>query len=332
MISLRGMFKRRGRNAAQWFLRTKSDRATPRDDRKLTRWLSQGTHESDYQLMELVWQLSGELKGDRSVDYLSRRVSPAATRSGILRARSLVIAGIAALIVLSIGLPVLLPRSATYATGIAEQRRVELWDHSRLLLNTASSVRIEYSLRHRHIVLESGEATFEVAKNRWRPFEVTTSKGSATALGTRFDVFVRPTSMEVAIVEGTVAVRSAQDTSAQNMAIVRTGQLATVTAQHKIVIGVADLTPILNAQVERLEFDNVPITDAIAEFNLYSRKPVRAATEEISARRISGVFHASDTATFANSLAASLRLRVEDTAEAVVLVKRDTQPRTEHDR
>ena len=46
----------------------------------------------------------------------------------------------------------------------------------------------------------------------------------------------------------------------------------------------------------RLEFDNVPLADALAEFNRYSKTPVLAQSAAVSARRISGVFQVGDSA------------------------------------
>jgi transmembrane sensor len=311
----------RRRSAAQRFLRSKAGHVTAAEERKLTQWLAKGNHEREYALMEAVWQLSGELKGDPAVDRLSVGVPAwASSRRSGPRAWA-VAAAVVAVPILLVSRIVLMPSEQAYRTGVGEQRTVILSDGSQVFMNTASALQIEYSLLRRVVRLESGEATFEVAKNKHRPFEVVTKMGTSRALGTKFDVFVRPTSMEVAIVEGTVGVRSNGPTGEARMVIVHSGQLATVKSDARVVVGRADLDRILSRRVEQLEFDNVPLSSVLAEFNHYADKPVLAATADISARRISGVFHAADTIGFVSSLTASLKLYAIGTDTSVILAR-----------
>ncbi len=86
-----------------------------------------------------------------------------------------------------------------------------------------------------------------------------------------------------------------------------------------ILVGTADIARIVEHRVERLEFDNVPLADVLAEFNRYSKTPVLAQSAAVSARKISGVFQVGDSAGLAASLAASLQLRSIDTPNAIVL-------------
>jgi transmembrane sensor len=314
------------------FLRARLHNVMQEDHRKLTRWLAKDSNDRDYKLMEIVWQLSGDFKGDPSIDHIRPRASvgPKTSHPPFLLKGLALALGVAALALVSIYESPQWRSQVSYATDIGEQLTVTLRDGSRILLNTASVVRVEYSPFHRLVRLDSGEATFEVAKNPFRPFDVVAPRGTARALGTRFDVFTRPGSLEVAIVEGTVAVQATGGSRSNNRVVIQSGQLATVSALAKVSIGTADLARITGRQVERLEFDNVSLAEATREFNHYSRKPVRAATAEISARRISGVFHASDTDTFVRSAARSLGLRAINTGDAIVLTSPDdTKPAAE---
>ena len=72
MRILSSWFRRRPRNASEWFARTRSDSAGEDDDRELTEWLARRpANERDYEVAEIVWQLSGELKGDPQIDRLT---------------------------------------------------------------------------------------------------------------------------------------------------------------------------------------------------------------------------------------------------------------------
>jgi transmembrane sensor len=315
-------FMARPQNASEWFARTKSDDAGKSDDRRLTEWLSKSvSNEQDYEMAEVVWLISGELKGDPDIDRLSSKAAKTkpsfVVRLGVVTA---VIGVIAAILFFAEAQH--LSFHATYATAVGEQRSVFLPDGSRVFLNTASALRVNYSLKHREIWLDGGEATFEVTKSPWRPFEVRTSKGTAVAVGTRFDVFVRPQSLEVAIIEGAVAVRPASLTGAGLPTIVHAGEVLTVNPAFDVSVHRGELSSILQHQFQRLEFDGVSVADAISEFNRYSRRPVRVATPDIGALQISGVFHAGDIETFVHSLEASLPISVIEQEDSVLLVSK----------
>jgi transmembrane sensor len=315
-------FMARPQSASEWFARIKSDDAGRGDDRQLTDWLSKKpSNERDYEIAEMVWLISGELKGDPDIDRLGSKAAKKkpsfVVRLGVVTAAIGVIAAI-----LFFAEAQHLSFHASYATAVGEQRPVLLPDGSHVFLNTATALRVNYSLKHREIWLDGGEATFEVTKSPWRPFEVHTSKGTAVAVGTRFDVFVRPQSLEVAIIEGTVAVRPASLAGTRLPTIVHAGEVLTVDPASDVSVHRGEFSGILQHQFQRLEFDRVSVADAISEFNRYSRRPVRAATPDIEALQISGVFHAGDTETFVHSLEASLPITVIEREDSVLLVRK----------
>jgi transmembrane sensor len=275
-------------------------------------------------LIEAIWELSSTLKGDPAVDYL--REPPREFYRSERRQLYAASTAVAATLLIGISAYVLsTSTNAWYSTGIGEQKTVMLPDGSAMFLNTATAVRVEYRPFHRVIRLQAGEAAFDVTKNKIRPFEVITPLGLARAVGTKFDVFARPTAMEVAIVEGIVAVNPAEPDSSHGGIVVYSGQLATIMPDTSILVGTADIARIIEHRVERLEFDNVPLADVLAEFNRYSRTPVLAQTAVVSARKISGVFQVGDSASLAASLAASLQLRSIDTPNGIVLASRPLQ-------
>jgi transmembrane sensor len=315
-------FRRRPRNAAEWFARTRSDSAGEDDDRELTEWLARRpANERDYEVAEIVWQLSGELKGDPQINRLTLPTRRRATV--LIRTGAAVGSACAALVLLYFAATFKAHFTATYTTAVGQQRTIVLPDDSRVFLNTATVARVEYTARRRSIWLEAGEATFDAARNPWRPFEVHTTRGTAVALGTRFDVFVRPSSLEVAIIEGSVAVRATGRAGEGKPTVVHTGQLATIDRSAHVSVRHAELDRILSQQVPRLEFDGTSVAEAIAEFNRYSQRQIVASTPGIAGLRISGVFRAGDTDTFVRSLEVSLSVRAINRDGSLVLVPTD---------
>ena len=98
-----------------------------------------------------------------------------------------------------------------YYTGIGEQRTIELADGSVITLNTGGRLLVDYGAQARRVLLERGEAYFEVAEDRARPFTVDLGLRSVTALGTAFNVRKDRERFQVAVTEGAVAFHEAAE-------------------------------------------------------------------------------------------------------------------------
>lgn len=75
-----------------------------------------------------------------------------------------------------------------FSTKVGEQASFSMNDGTSIQLNTNSIVKVAYTNHQRHIRLIQGEAKFDVAKDRTRPFTVTAGEKSFTALGTIFNI------------------------------------------------------------------------------------------------------------------------------------------------
>lgn len=91
-------------------------------------------------------------------------------------------------------------------TRESEHRRIELDDGSSIELGAASSLSVNYSAKRRAVVLEAGEALFEVARDPNRPFVVLAGSGTITAVGTAFNVRRDADRVVVTVTEGEVEV------------------------------------------------------------------------------------------------------------------------------
>ena len=95
-----------------------------------------------------------------------------------------------------------------YVTAVGQQKTVTLADDSVIQLNTNSQVRVDYSQGFRNIRLLQGEAHFDVAKDKSKPFRVYAGSGRVQAVGTAFNVYLRGSDVDVFVTEGRVAVAS----------------------------------------------------------------------------------------------------------------------------
>src|SRR5579862_8578042 len=164
-------------------------------------WLQ--AHPMNARALELctdVWEESYNLR--RITPFASDSASPSRGR------RRLTIAVVAAAIVLTITGVALFSARSGVSTGVGEQRLLTLKDGTRVFLNTATMVVVEYNNNFRKVELDRGEALFEVVNRSGWPFVVQVGDRQVTALGTSFVVRRDGKELAVTLVEGKVSVTS----------------------------------------------------------------------------------------------------------------------------
>jgi transmembrane sensor len=75
-------------------------------------------------------------------------------------------------------------------------------------LNARSRLRVEFTNGERRVELFEGQALFQVAKDKNRPFIVASDAATVRAVGTQFDVNRKASGTTVTVLEGRVAVYS----------------------------------------------------------------------------------------------------------------------------
>jgi transmembrane sensor len=180
-----------------------------------------------------------------------------------------------------------------YEAGIGETKTVTLADQSVMTLNTRTPVRVQLTHAVRRVDLLSGEALFGVAKDSTRPFEVHALGGVSTAVGTEFDLRIA----------GASAVAYAADQS-------RSG------------IRTADINAIRGWQAHWIVFTDKALSDALDEYNRYTKLPIVLGDPGLAARRINGVFRIDDQTAFIKALEQGLRVAATPTDKSIVLKPR----------
>lgn len=195
------------------------------------------------------------------------------------------------------------PPFVSHRTEHGEQRSVVLADGSIITLNTLSEVTVHFDRSAREVTLVAGEAMFDVVSDPERPFIVQTGSMSLTVTGTRFAVYRKKNSTRLAVVEG--AVQAAPVRTLGESLVVEAGMGAVATAQ-----GVTRADPRFDVEKaiawteRRLIFDGAPLSEVVAEFNRYNRKPLVVEDSALANRTITTVFNANDV----SSLIAFLQL------------------------
>jgi transmembrane sensor len=200
-----------------------------------------------------------------------------------------------------------------FSTAIGEIREVVLADGSVVFLNTDTRIQVRFTQASREISLLSGEALFDVAKNRKRPFIVSAGDTRVRAVGTSFTVSMLPQKpIEVLVREGIVELQRSslpEDTPVRASANIKA--LAPMDAPIvTMAMPEERLSRNLAWQRGQIAFDNQTLEDAATEFARYSEVHV-VVDPAISGKTVTGLFASNDPVAFAKAAASVLKLRVE---------------------
>ena len=265
-------------------------------------------------------------------------------------AASIAIVGMASLLFLFA-----LNRSSTYTTQIGERRSITLVDGSTIDLNSRSEVRIRYSKAERDVELIDGQALFEVAKDKTRPFIVRSGDTVMRAVGTQFDVYRKKNGTIVTVVEGRVAVLQAHSRGGREFdnggapflndgaagipktagpgsvlpyssagkvkqsapVFVSAGEQVTVTDQAIAAPAPADVAVAIAWVQHRLVFDASRLSDVIDDFNRYNARQIHIEDKALEDFHVSGVYSSTDPASLLRFLRSQAHIDVVETDREV---------------
>lgn len=277
--------------ALAWLARLHSGCWSADDATAHAEWLAADPdHRAAWQRAESLWRELAGLRAFAGAEMHPLRARPPA--SVPRRAAGLVLAGVVAL---AFGIFLLLPGSfgpvQIHQTARGEQRTVTLADGSRIELNTASRVEIDYGLGCRCVRLPDGEAVFHVAHGDPRPFSVTVSHGTIRDIGTVFWVREQARRLDIAVLEGEIEI-APRDGGASRF-LVAGERLAWDRGGEPLPASVRPLDDLLAWREGMLVFRDAPLTDVLAEFARY-----HAVSIELDARlaryRFSGRLPSAD--------------------------------------
>lgn len=300
--------------ASVWIVRLHGAHRTPELEAGFRLWLQANPdNAAEFERVTAVWESAphASIAGLPRVIHREHR-SPARPRFAIAATLLLMVAGGAFLFYR-------MEQDDEYVTAIGEQRTVPLDDGSRIALNSNSQVRIEFTADKRTVRLLHGEAFFEVAHNKDRPFVVIAGDNQVTAVGTAFEVRYEPYHIEVTLVEGKVNVTStvAALISPSTVSSSKTGwgKLSSsgyaMTAGERLRVAkgapaIIDAPPVEALTAWRrgeVMLDDTPLSDAVAEMNRYNKSPIVIDGSNTAALRVSGIYHTGDREGFAQTVA-----------------------------
>jgi transmembrane sensor len=205
-----------------------------------------------------------------------------------------------------------------FRTRFGERRSLLLSDGSRIGLNTESRIHVRLSDNRRLVVLDSGEALFQVSHDSRRPFEVKVGKVLLRAVGTEFNVDLRKTGTTVTVVEGRVlatpewpASQAQQGSSRPLLLGARDRLVFTDSGWGEPQHGVDPRATVAWTE-NKLIFERTPLGEVAEQFNRYNRQHIRIEGAKLQRQQVSGVFQCDDPTSFLAFLANEPGMRVYD--------------------
>lgn len=298
--------------AADWLQRREFWNWSREDQAALDAWLEESwAHRVAYHRLETAWGRTGRLAALRGFPHGNEESAAHGARPFLFR-----IAAAAALFAVIGGASafyVWQPKPKTYATATGERETLSLSDGTQIELNTNTRLRILATGAERQVWLERGEAYFEVTHDPRRPFTVWAGNKRVVDIGTKFVVRKEPAKLELSVIDGRVGVTGASDPHPEDGLRLSKGDVLVATANSTSVRKASAKTMAADFSWRKgmLEFDDVAVSQVVAEFNRYSSEKLVVADEAAARTRVSATFPVNGVEDFVRLAHRVLGLKVE---------------------
>jgi transmembrane sensor len=211
-------------------------------------------------------------------------------------------------------------------------------DGSHVTLNTDSTIKVAFDEHERRIELERGEAFFEVAKDKSRPFVVNVGGKRIIAVGTQFSVRREGDEIQIIVTEGTVRYEGVSRTGpvveeqtsnsegskeliARKQILLPAGTMAR-TDQGNVLLTKASIPMVeqnLTWRSGLLSFQETRLSDAVKEFNRYNTRKIVIRDPQIAGIKIGGIFGANAIDPFVHLLESGFAINATEQGDEIVL-------------
>ncbi len=310
------------RTAERWLVRLRDPACSDRERAEFEHWrAADPRHARAYETAQALWAGLAGLAEDPELQAW-RRQAQGASQEALRRRRrrGFLFAGAATgvAVVVAVLAPLWLhglpawPRAVPtehHATLRGEQRSLTLADGSRLQLNTDTAVQVRMGRRARELVLERGEAVFDVARDTQRPFRVQAGPAAVTALGTRFNLRVDGDHATVTLLQGSVLAEGGIPLQSRRLL---PGQRLTMAAAGAAWRSeTVDPDTAASWTEGRLVFSSAPLGQVVAEMNRYGPGTLVLGDPGLADLSISGVFRTGEPERLVRALESAFAVRAE---------------------
>ena len=290
------------RTVEAWLVRMGRPQVSARDLTAFEAWLDRDPARLDeYQSLKATQRETRVLKADLTAEMSKIPRKPRVSRPG---SAGLWIGGpVLAALSVAVLLVAVWPRlpssspadpmagTAVYSTDVGEIRELRLADGSQVTLDTESSIRVVLADDVRHVVLDRGQAYFDVFHDKARPFEVGLADRRVTVTGTRFTTALSGGAASVALLQGSVSLSS----KSGPVLHMRPGDAVSYRAGlPSQTLGHVNPAETASWRNRLLVFRDEPVSQVLAELSRYT--PVRLKMDDpgLGRLRVTAVFPLDD--------------------------------------
>ena len=212
------------------------------------------------------------------------------------------------------------PDRAILTTAKGEFRKVPLADKSVATINGGSRIEVRLTQQKRQVSLTRGEAWFEVAKDKSKPFIVDAGDVLVRAVGTAFGVRRYANGAEVLVTEGTVEVWSREGSAPKRL--LTAGEHAFVDgrgADISVARQPREVARKLAWREGKLIFNNQTLSEAVADFNRYSPRKIIIVDPRLLNRKLVGQYQIDAPELFAKDVSSFLDVPIVITADKIMI-------------
>jgi transmembrane sensor len=306
-------------SAADWLVRLQSNDLTEGEAAGFDAWLS--AHPANAAAYDAALSVLLEFEAASQGVLAALRDTPARRRPdrrGWLVAGGLAAAAAVALAVMPFG--ALAPvATQTFATAKGEHRTLHLADGSTIELNAGSHLSVTLDAHERRLVMPEGEALFDVAADKARPFLITAGDRTVRVVGTRFDVRHRGTELSVTVERGVVEVSPNDGSAGQTFRLHPGQRLDTTEGAPAAQLSVADPQAVESWRTGRLIYRDQPLGDVVVDLNQQFQRQIILDDAALAQIRVSGVLVLDDQDAVIRRLALLAPIKALPSAQGVLL-------------
>jgi transmembrane sensor len=274
--------------AASWIVRLQAEDVSEADALAFDAWLEAApANVTAYDAALRTWR-EFALEADAVREGLRARRAPRPAFPRLYAVGGAIAAtvAVAALVIPALAPP---PPTEVYATRTGEHRTVTLADGSRIDLNAGTRLSVTLRRHERQVVMEQGQALFDVAADKRRPFLIAAGDRTVRVVGTQFDVRRRAGRVSVTVTRGTVEVAPSGQGSGQAYRLHPGQRLEHQEGAAVAKVSAATPDQALGWRAGRLVYRDQPLSGVVADLNAEFSTPIRIDDPALAATPISGV-------------------------------------------
>jgi transmembrane sensor len=312
--------------AADWAARQDRAPLSPQDEHDLQAWLNHDPRSRGALLRAQAVSMMSESAQALGSHFDPTDFADPRSTAGLSRRHALTWGGIAAATVASAGvIGFAMPAWGAITTKRGEIRLVPLEDGSTVILNTDTSIKVDYGTAERRVRLLRGEAYFTVVSDRKRPFVVEVAGRRLRADHAAFrvrklgdmpvDVLVELGRIDLPPVAA--ATQSALTVLANNRLVLPQDAAPPVPQP----VPPALITRELAWREGKLAFEGETLAQVAATFARYSDTRIVIPDPILAREPVTGLFDAHDPAGFTAAIASVFDARARRDGDAIVLTR-----------